>query len=194
MDKVLNFDFERERERGIDFYYRSAKPLLRDSTHVKISLFYDKGGTNFFTGNANPRGFSVSVSIVERKNSCESFILGSGYRHCLKETKRYAAKWLPELRDEAIAKGKEILEMKQSEFFAPDHRPLSVIAQEIRRTWDNIYFGAAPYLDALAQLNSIDDKFGYDDAASIVRYFLSNAQTWRGDDARRIKAELKALI
>lgn len=28
---------------------------------------------------------------------------------------------------------------------------------------------------------------------SIVLYFLSNATTWRGDDARRIKAELKKL-
>ena len=28
----------------------------------------------------------------------------------------------------------------------------------------------------------------------IVRYFLSNATTWRGEDARRIKAELKALL
>jgi hypothetical protein len=32
-----------------------------------------------------------------------------------------------------------------------------------------------------------------DSAESIVAYFLSNAATWRGADARRIKAELKAL-
>jgi len=27
-----------------------------------------------------------------------------------------------------------------------------------------------------------------------VRYFLSNATTWRGDTARRIKAELKEML
>ena len=33
-----------------------------------------------------------------------------------------------------------------------------------------------------------------DDGGSIVLYFLSNATTWRGEDARRIKAELKSLL
>jgi len=28
----------------------------------------------------------------------------------------------------------------------------------------------------------------------IVRYFLSNATTWRGETARRIKAELKQML
>ncbi len=73
-------------------------------------------------------------------------------------------------------------------------RPLHVIAAEIRREWKNVYFGAVPYLDAMRTLNSIDEKYGYDDARSIVLYFLSNASTWRGDVARRVKAELKAIL
>lgn len=72
-------------------------------------------------------------------------------------------------------------------------RALSDIAYEIRRTWKNVYFGAVPYLDAMTRLNSIGDKYGYDDARSIVLYFLSNARGWRGADAKRIKAELKKL-
>lgn len=72
-------------------------------------------------------------------------------------------------------------------------RSLSTIAYEIRRTWPNVYFGAVPYLDAMTRLNSIGDKYGYDDAKSIVLYFLSNARTWKGADAKRIKAELKKL-
>ena len=31
----------------------------------------------------------------------------------------------------------------------------------------------------------------YDSGRSIVRYFLGNAGTWRGDVAKAIKAELK---
>lgn len=74
------------------------------------------------------------------------------------------------------------------------HRPLRAIALEIRRTWTKVYFGAVPYLAAMAGLDGIDGSYGHDDARSIVRYFLANASTWRGDDARRIKAELKAML
>lgn len=73
-------------------------------------------------------------------------------------------------------------------------RAICDIAQEIRDTWSRVYFGAVPYLAAMATLNKITDHYGMDDGRSIVLYFLSNATTWRGEDARRIKAELKALM
>lgn len=73
-------------------------------------------------------------------------------------------------------------------------RTISDIAWEIRRKWNNPFYGAVPYLDAMVQLNSIEDDFGLDSARSIVIYFLGNATTWRGEDARRIKSELKALL
>ncbi len=73
-------------------------------------------------------------------------------------------------------------------------RSLDTIAQEIRHKWAKPYFGAVPYLAAMLSLNTIKDRYGYDSAASIVRYFLSNATQWRGDDARRIKAELNAML
>ena len=72
-------------------------------------------------------------------------------------------------------------------------RPLYEIANEIRKDWKNVYFGAKPYLDAMACLNSINDSYGWDSAKSIVLYFLGNASTWRGETAKRIKAELKAM-
>lgn len=74
------------------------------------------------------------------------------------------------------------------------HRPLCEIAADIRKDWGTkVNFAAKPYLDAMASLNSMEDKYGWDDAKSIVLYFLSNASTWRGDTAKRIKAELKAM-
>jgi hypothetical protein len=54
-------------------------------------------------------------------------------------------------------------------------RPLSEIARDIRRNWQNVYFGAKPYLEALYSLDSIKDNYGADDAKSIVMYFLANA-------------------
>jgi hypothetical protein len=43
-------------------------------------------------------------------------------------------------------------------------------------------------------VDNVNDKYGLDYAEDIVLRFLSNAQTWRGEHARRIKAELKALL
>jgi hypothetical protein len=74
-----------------------------------------------------------------------------------------------------------------------DVRELSAIAREVRSDWKKVYFGAVPYLDAMATLSSIEDGYGYDSAKSIVIYFLANASTWRGDVAKRVKAELKEM-
>ena len=60
----------------------------------------------------------------------------------------------------------------------------------VREDWDNPYFGAVPYLDAMATMESIEDKYFLDDGDDIVIYFLANAQTWRGEVARNVKKEL----
>jgi len=79
-------------------------------------------------------------------------------------------------------------------------RPLHVIAADIRRNWckeisgTNVWFGAKPYLEAMGCLDTVGDMYGCDSGRDIVIYFLTNATTWRGEDARRIKAELKALL
>jgi hypothetical protein len=73
-------------------------------------------------------------------------------------------------------------------------RPLYDIAEEIRTDWRNPYFGAVPYLHAMSCLTKISDIYICDSADSIVRYFLSNASAWRGETAKRIKAELKAML
>lgn len=73
-------------------------------------------------------------------------------------------------------------------------RPLHAIATEIREDWTKVYFGAEPYLAAMESLDKITDNYHADSARSIVSYFLVNATTWRGDVARRVKAELKAML
>lgn len=72
-------------------------------------------------------------------------------------------------------------------------RPISTIAREIRRDWKNVNYAARPYLDAMFSLDTINDKYGYDSAKSIVAYFLGNAGSWRGETAKSIKAELRSL-
>ena len=74
-------------------------------------------------------------------------------------------------------------------------RPLYEIGREIKRVWGTkVYFGAVPYLDALCTLQDKNSKYGCDSAESIVNYFLGNASTFKGDEARKLKAELKAAI
>ena len=73
-------------------------------------------------------------------------------------------------------------------------RPLYQIAQEIRRDWDSkVNYAAKPYLDAMGSLDKISDNYGMDSAKSVVLYFLSNASSWRGETAKRVKAELKTM-
>jgi hypothetical protein len=46
----------------------------------------------------------------------------------------------------------------------------------------------------MEKLYSIDDRYYLDSAREVVLYFLANANTWRGETARRIKAELKDMV
>ena len=73
-------------------------------------------------------------------------------------------------------------------------RSLCTIAREIHEDWKNISPDAKPYLDAMATLSNVNNMYGYDTGSSIVLYFLANAQGWRGEKARAIKVELKALL
>jgi hypothetical protein len=79
-------------------------------------------------------------------------------------------------------------------------RRICDIAAEIAKVWRKkdgstaVYFGAVPYLRAMASLAHIGDDYGCDSGASVVLYFLANASTFRGPDAQRLKAELKLHI
>ncbi len=75
-----------------------------------------------------------------------------------------------------------------------NNRPLSEIASDISKHWPKVNYAAKPYLEAMGSLDAIGDTFGSDSAQSIVLYFLSNSSTWRGADARRIKAELRVML
>lgn len=80
------------------------------------------------------------------------------------------------------------------------HRLLHEIAREIRVDWSKqAKSGRVPphadaYLRPMETLNTINDNYHMDSARSVVLYFLSNATTWKGETARRIKAELKGLL
>lgn len=68
------------------------------------------------------------------------------------------------------------------------------IASLIRYDWRKPYFGAVPYVEAMRALVTVDDVYGHELGDDIVRYFLSNAQTWRGPVARMVKKELRRRV
>lgn len=72
-------------------------------------------------------------------------------------------------------------------------RSLDTIAREILRKWPNMNYAARPYVRAMLHLNSIKDTYITESADDIVTRFLSNASTWQGEDARRIKKELREM-
>ena len=76
-------------------------------------------------------------------------------------------------------------------------RPIHEIAREIRSDWNKQGKGvspyAKPYLDAMFSLDRITDNYIFDSGKSVVLYFLSNATSWKGETARRVKAELKGM-
>jgi hypothetical protein len=73
-------------------------------------------------------------------------------------------------------------------------RYLYEVAEDIKQNWPEVYFGAVPYLKAMAQMDDVDEPYGLDSGRSIVLYFLANSRGFKGPDARRIKAELKQML
>lgn len=90
-------------------------------------------------------------------------------------------------------KADEHRDRKDAEFFGGP-RPLYDIAADIEANWPKVNYAAEPYLVALHQLALITDRYYSDTADDIVRRFVGNAGSWRGEHARRIKAELRDLL
>lgn len=74
-------------------------------------------------------------------------------------------------------------------------RLISEIAKEIVAAWPKPNYAAIPYLDAMLQIHGdVNTMYYAESGRSIVSYFLCNAGSFRGEDAKRIKAELKKMV
>ncbi len=92
--------------------------------------------------------------------------------------------------------------METTNTIAPvDYSKMSIseLAYAIKKNWratskNGIYFGAVPYLDAMTCVNTLEDRYLFEDGRTQVIYFLSNASTWKGEVAKAIKAELNKRL
>lgn len=75
-------------------------------------------------------------------------------------------------------------------------RTLREIAIEIERECSDKqwYYYAEAYVTPMKSLESLSERYYEDSAESIVMYALANLTSWRGDTARRIKAELNGML
>src|SRR3972149_5083109 len=66
------------------------------ATHVKIELYYSKGGMNYFSGRPERRGFYVNVTPVSRSQGngyvSETTSAFSGIKDCVLEQARFNQK------------------------------------------------------------------------------------------------------
>jgi len=78
---------------------------LKGATHLEVSVSYNKGGTNYFSGGTTPRGYYLTVTPVTRTATSVSFTMFSGLSRLLLETKRFSAKQFAQAME--MAKGQE---------------------------------------------------------------------------------------
>lgn len=98
--------------------------IEREGQTFNVSVWYDLGGINYFSGGTNKRGFYLSVTpCTLEKSSCGKFTTEtsacfSGYKKLLIECKRFSKKkqleaveaskqWIEELVKAVLAKQKE---------------------------------------------------------------------------------------
>ena len=71
---------------------------------------------------------------------------------------------------------------------------IAEIANFIKNDWKNISQHALVYLEPMTTLSNINQNYFEDDGKSIVRYFLANARSYRGENAKIVKKQLNKLL
>lgn len=76
---------------------KKYEPIEGSNKVLKMEIYYEKGGMNYFNGKNEPRGYWLSMRQVERKVEdhgvvIESYGMFSGAKVFLKEVKRYSQK------------------------------------------------------------------------------------------------------
>jgi len=85
------------------------------NTHLQVSVYYSKGGMNYFNGQNQPRGFYVSVKPVTINGNMVSYEIFKGYSQFLFAVNRYSEKQLERAIEESKPIAEQIIEKLKSE-------------------------------------------------------------------------------
>lgn len=169
---------------------RTSKLLSRQEAILKKYL--ESGGSGMFWEDL-PADVKNDLRRVKNQETLDSDVA-----RWLGDHKKWAAEtriraFAVKVADDHPALAYDLLQLVEKQAGAQT-RPIYDIAKEIRQDWKDVYFGAKPYLEAMADLDKVTDYYGADPAKSIVLYFLSNATRWKGPKAKAIKDELKKMV
>lgn len=79
-----------EREREVSYYF--DVPFLNEP-HTEVSVYYTKGGSNYFTGGVSQRGYYLSVRAVAKSEFGIRFsLMGAGLKQLILPAKRFNKK------------------------------------------------------------------------------------------------------
>jgi hypothetical protein len=65
-----------------------VKNPTEEVTHVEVSVSYDKGGPNYWSGGTDRRGVYVIATPIRIRDRMVSFIIGRGSKRLAEEMKR----------------------------------------------------------------------------------------------------------
>jgi hypothetical protein len=74
-----------------------------EKTVIEVTLSYNMGGANYFSGMTEGRGYYLGVTPLKVGNGFKSFTAFSGTKTLIEATKRYSDKRLGELAATALA-------------------------------------------------------------------------------------------
>lgn len=78
-------------------------PLASCDKVLKVTVSYDMGGMNFFTGSESARGYYLSTRVVTLTAGLEIYGLLSGYKTLIEPSSRFSATRLDALATAATA-------------------------------------------------------------------------------------------
>ena len=90
------------RDKSLNIYFTvSGATITGKNNRIMLSIFYTLGGLSYLSGETSPRGYYVSVTPVSESHGCISMRLFNGFKKLLQPAKRYSAKTLPGLEEDA---------------------------------------------------------------------------------------------
>ena len=83
---------------------------------IELKTFYDKGGSNYFTGSVDARGYYVSCRPMHISQGVQSFTLFAGYKRFVKPCGRYNKSTMTKLESQTLENGKDLVYKVAEEF------------------------------------------------------------------------------
>jgi hypothetical protein len=95
--------------------HRVDVPTGEDKKYIRVETFYSKGGINYSTYKTDPRGYYVTVQLIEKDTegpfSTERFDPFEGVRYFLTDAKRLHAPTLAAIAERLKERAPEIAKL-----------------------------------------------------------------------------------